>query len=98
VVNLGRGFKKGGKFHPTNGSPHALSLEQLGVTNLNSPSKSVINKIKQQNVDAQGNFSKDSKKIRLEGIKTLASKRNLFLLKGTDPENKIVTKTVRLAN
>ncbi len=98
MVNLGRGFKKDGKFIPLNGSPHALSLEQLGVTNLKSPSKSIIDKIKEQNLDAQGNFTQNSKKIRFEGVKTLARKRNLFLLKGTDPENKIVTKTVRLSN
>ncbi len=98
MVSLGHGFKRGNKFIPTDGSPHALSLEQLGVTNLNSPSKSIINKIKEQNLDAQGNFTQDSKKIRFEGVKTLARKRNLFLLKGTDPQNKIVTKTVRLSN
>ncbi len=95
---MGHGFKKGGQFHPIGSAPHRLSLEQLGVTNLNSPSRSVINKIKTQNLDSQGNFTEDSKKIKLQSIKTLASKRNLFQLKGTDPSNRIVTKTIRLSN
>jgi hypothetical protein len=98
VVSLGHGFRKGGQFRPITPRSHGLSLEQLGVTNLNSPSKSITDKIKRENLDAQGNFTQDSKKIRFEGVRTLASKRNLFLLKGTDPNNKIVTKTVRLSN
>ena len=98
MVSLGQGFKKGGKFRPIHARPNQLSLEQLVVKNLNSTSKSVINKIKQQNLDEQGNFTQDSKKIKLQSVKTLASKRNLFQLKGTDPQNKIVVKTVRLSN
>jgi len=96
---VARGFKRHNKFIPTDGSPLALNLEQVGITNLNSPSRSVINKIKEQNLDSKGNFSKDSKKIPLESIKTLARKKNLFLLKGTNPtDQKTVTKTVKLAN
>jgi len=95
---LGHGFRRGGKFHPIGERPQGMSLEQLGVTNLNSPSKSVIAKIKRENVDSKGFFEQDSKRVRFQSVKTLASKRNLFQLKGTDPENRIVVKTVKLAN
>lgn len=96
------GFKKGGKFHPTSGkSSIAVSSDQV---NLKSPTSSIVQQIKKQNIDSQGNFSHVNKKlgnkrekIKLEEVKIFNPKTHTFLLKGTSPTNdKTITKIVKL--
>ncbi len=94
-MKLGRGFtdsKK--KFHPTGKSSIRLHPDQV---NLKSAPKSLLSQIKQQNIDSQGKFSHNSKKIPLEKISIFNLKNKQFILKGTNPSTeKTVTKIVKL--
>lgn len=92
---MGRGFKdSGGKFRPTNKSTRTLSSGQL---DLRSPNKPLLEAVRQQNIDPEGNFTQNSKKIPLETISIFNKKNKTFILKGTNPSNeKTVTKIVKL--
>lgn len=94
-----QGFKDhGGKFHPTNNSSKILQSDQL---NLKSPTKPLLQQVKQQNTDSKGRFSHvnfrlgKQEKIPLETI--LEARNRTFVLKGTSPSSKkTVTKIVKL--
>jgi len=92
---MGRGFKDhGGKFHPTDKNSKTLHSDQL---NLKSPNKPLLEAVRQQNIDPEGNFTQNSKKIPLETISIFNKKNKTFILKGTNPSNeKTVTKIVKL--
>ncbi len=96
---MARGFSDpDGKFHPTDKRSGILHSSQL---NLKSPSKVLLQQIKQKNIDPQGRFSHvnfrlgKQEKIPLESV--LEARNRTFILKGTSPsDKKTVTKIVNL--
>ena len=87
-ANLSRGSKK-------------LGADQLG---LRKPPRSIIQLIKDQNLDNRGRFTHKNfrlgnkiEKIPLESVNIFNTKNDTYLLKGTSPsDKKAITKIVTL--
>jgi len=87
------GFKKDGKFRPTS-TKNGISSDQV---QLKSPNKTTIAQVRKQSCDADGNFTQNREKIKLEKISFFNNKEGTFILQGTNEKtDKPVTKIVRL--
>lgn len=78
-----------------------LSSDQL---KLRTPAKSIVNLIKDQNLDNRGRFTHKNfrlgnkvEKIPLESVNIFNTKNDTYLLKGTSPsDKKTITKIISL--
>jgi len=88
-------------FAKLRGGSRKLSSDQL---NLKSPPRSIVNLIKDQNLDNRGRFTHKNfrlgnkiEKIQLESVKVFNTKNDTYLLKGTSPsDKKTITKIISL--